>query len=79
MNSTDTNNGDIKSHSVTALYDGVDTKSGASLPVTVREPHLVLTVSNSYAYSTTVPYIFTLINSGSSTAYDLDLSTLLPV
>jgi uncharacterized repeat protein (TIGR01451 family)/fimbrial isopeptide formation D2 family protein len=78
QDSTDTNNGNQKNHTVSALYDSLDTKSWASLPVTIREPNVVLTVSNGYAYGHSVPYTFTLTNSGSATAYDLDLSTLLP-
>jgi uncharacterized repeat protein (TIGR01451 family) len=78
MNSTDTNNGNTKSHTVTALYDGVDSKSGSSLPVTIREPSIVISLSNSYANGFNVAYTFTITNSGSTTAYDLNLSTLLP-
>lgn len=78
QNSADTNAGNAKNHTVSALYDGSGTKTGASLPVTVREPDVRLSVSNSYAYDKTVPYTFTLVNSGSATAYDLDLATLLP-
>lgn len=29
-------------------------------------------------YNTSVPYVFTLTNTGTSTAYNIDLSTLLP-
>jgi uncharacterized repeat protein (TIGR01451 family) len=78
-NSTDTNNGNTKIHTATALYDGTDTKSGSSLPVIIREPQVMLSVGNSYTNGYTVPYTFTLTNSGSSTAYDVDLSTLLPL
>lgn len=37
-----------------------------------------LAVSNTYTRGYSVPYTFTLTNTGTSTAYDLDLSTFLP-
>lgn len=80
MNSVDTNNGNTKTHTVTANYNsGAIIKNGTSLPITLIEPHLILSVSNSYTDGFTVPYTFTLTNSGTATAYDIDLTTLLPM
>lgn len=80
MNSVDTNNGNTKTHTVAANYNsGAIIKNGTSLPITLIEPHLILSVSNSYTDGFTVPYTFTLTNSGTATAYDIDLTTLLPM
>ncbi len=78
LDSTDTNNGNTKIHTAIVLYDGSNSKSGSALPVTIREPNIILFVSNAYANGYSVPYTFTLTNTGTSTAYDVDLSTLLP-
>ncbi len=79
QDSSDTNNGNTIIHTASANYEGgLITKSASALPVTIVEPYLNMTVSNSYVRGYTVPYTFTLTNTGTSTAYDVDLSTLLP-
>jgi uncharacterized repeat protein (TIGR01451 family) len=79
LNSVDTNNLSTKTHSVSADYNGgAIIKNALSLPITIIEPHLVLAVSHSYTDGYTVPYMFTLTNTGNATAYDIDLATLMP-
>jgi uncharacterized repeat protein (TIGR01451 family) len=79
LNTAFNNVWDTKSHDVKALYNGWDEKTASTANITIVEPFIALDISNSYTQENSlVKYTFTLTNTGSVTAYDIDISTLIP-
>lgn len=78
LNSSDNNSGDTKSASVTANYgSGISIENANFTPIEIIEPELSLELSHTYSYGNTVEYIYTLTNSWSSPAYDVNIFSTL--
>ncbi len=70
---------DTKVHQVKALYNWGNEKNATTQILTVVEPSVSLDITNTYTQANNlVKYTFSLTNTWTSKAYDLDLSTLLP-
>jgi uncharacterized repeat protein (TIGR01451 family) len=79
LDRSDNNLGDTKIHTVTADYtSGMMLKQASTLPTVIVEPSLSMALSHMYTDGPNVTYTFTLTNTGTSTAYDGDITTLLP-
>lgn len=79
LNTNDNNNSETNFHSVSANYNSWwISKTWSTSPVTIIEPSVVIAVTNNYAYWNSFEYLFTVTNTWSSTAYDLNLTSSLP-
>ncbi len=79
VNTNDNNNADTNFHSVSADYNSWwINKTSQTAPVTIVEPDVTIAVTNNYTFWDDFEYLFTVTNSWTSTAYDLDLTTILP-
>lgn len=77
-NTIDNHAGDTKAAGVTADYEsGTSLLTASPANLTVQEPHITLGISKVYSYGKAPRFLFTITNTGTTTAYDIDLSTLM--
>ena len=78
LNTSDNNAWDTKVHQVKALYNWWDEKNASTNNIVVVEPYLNLNISNTYnQVDKQVKYTYTITNTWTTDAFDLDLTTLL--
>jgi len=78
LNTSNNNTWDTKTHQVKALYNWWNEKNATTNNIVVVEPNLGLNISNTYNQaSKQVKYTFTITNTWTTSAFDLDLTTLL--
>jgi len=80
LNTIDVNDGDTKAEDVTVNYNsGTTILTDGPVPVNIVEPNVWIDLASTYTYGNDVTYTYTITNSGSTTAYDLDIDSILPV
>jgi len=79
LNTSDNNDGDIKTEEVQADYNaGSTVLTARPVRVTLVEPDVSIDLSSIYTFGNEVTYIYTIENTGTAPAYDIDIDTLLP-
>jgi len=80
LNTSDVNDGDTKAEDVTVNYNsGATILNDGPVPVNIVEPNVSIDLSSTYSFGNDVVYTYTITNTWSSTAYDLDIDTLFPI
>lgn len=79
LNTTDVNDGDIKVEDVTVNYNsGATILDDGPVPVNIVEPNVGIDFTSTYTYGNDVLYTYTITNTWSATAYDLNINSILP-
>lgn len=79
LNTNDNNSLNTKIHNASANYNSwAIIKTASTSPITIREPNIVLDITNNYVSWNNFEYIFNITNNWNATAYDIDLTNILP-
>ena len=79
LNTSDANAGDMIAADVVVDYNsGATILDDGPVPIEIVEPDVSIDLASTYTFWNDVVYIYTLENSGTSTAYDLNIDSILP-